>query len=237
MQQVRDQAVDGGAGEDGRLSDLCSECFALILQLRTAADLGAAHELRSRIAGLLEEVAKQGEQREIPAEEVRDAQYAVTAFIDETILNSLWASKREWAQRPLAAELFNDFAVGVGFFDKLDQIRAESKPKRDLLEVYYTCLTLGFQGKLGLPGNEGLLAPLIQSIAEELRRLRGKLREELSPKGKRPSEIAGRTRVPIWGIVLACGAAALIAVGVLEYLTRVQANELTNTLDKWLSSL
>jgi len=99
--------------------------------------------------------------------DIRDAEFAVVALLDETILSLRDAKAEEWRKKPLNIELFGQAIAGDVFFDKLADIerRGDSPQLADLLEVYLLCLLLGFEGRFAPP----LLGELSR-IAERLRR-------------------------------------------------------------------
>ena len=92
----------------------------------------------------------------------QQAQYAVAALIDEMIMYSNWPYKKKWHQQALQLLTFNDTKAGEHFFEKLQQFCCEPMQHKELIELYYVCLQLGFRGKYR--GNE---VPL-QSLCEDL---------------------------------------------------------------------
>ena len=72
------------------------------------------------------------------------ARFAVCAWIDESVLCSLWEGKAAWAHRQLQREYYDTTNGGEEFFERLDALGPEEK---DIREVYAYCLGLGFQGR------------------------------------------------------------------------------------------
>ncbi len=72
------------------------------------------------------------------------ARFAVAAWVDEMISCSKWREKMRWPKEELQRVFFNTTNAGEEFFDYLRQLAAAQK---DVLEVYATCLALGFQGR------------------------------------------------------------------------------------------
>lgn len=75
------------------------------------------------------------------------ALFAVIAFIDETILVSPWEHKDIWKKDLLQTKNFDTINAGNLFFEKLNNISAFDPAEKDIREVYYYCLSLGFRGK------------------------------------------------------------------------------------------
>ncbi|WP_020562365.1 type VI secretion system protein TssL, long form [Methylosarcina fibrata] len=79
---------------------------------------------------------------------IESASYAVCAALDDVILNNTaWGSSGVWAQRSLLAAVHNDFRGGTRFYELLDNALRAPAVNRDLLELMYLCLSLGFQGQ------------------------------------------------------------------------------------------
>lgn len=85
------------------------------------------------------------------------AQFAVFAWIDETILSSEWQEKMRWQGEQLQRVHFQTVEAGELFFDRLNELQPHQQQVR---EVYYTCLALGFSGRYCNPGDEFLLGQL-----------------------------------------------------------------------------
>jgi len=135
---------------------------------------------------MFQDAEREGEKLDISRENLRDARYAIAAYLDEMIMNSSWKEKDQWASRPLQYELFNTQVAGVEFFHHIEAIRRALPLNTDLLEVYYLCLTLGFEGQYTIVGRERRKL-LIDEIAREILAKRGEA-PCLSPHGKRPDE-------------------------------------------------
>jgi type VI secretion system protein ImpK len=122
---------------------------------------------RKRMKAALQEVEREASLNGYSATDVRDAEFAAVAFLDETILSSRDPKAEEWRKRPLNIELFGQAIAGDVFFDKLTDIerRRDSPQLADLLEVFLLCLLLGFEGRFAPP-----LSGEVSRIAERLRR-------------------------------------------------------------------
>src|SRR5262249_28055330 len=57
----------------------------------------------------------------------------------------------------------------------------------DVLEIFYLCLLLGFQGRYAAAGGRGDLHAIMGSIKEKIRRIRG-ASTALSPRGALPAD-------------------------------------------------
>lgn len=104
---------------------------------------------RRRIKDALEDVQREASATGYAVKETRDAEAAVVAFLDETILTLSGPARDRWAEKPLSVELYGEAMAGEVFFERLEELRTESDSAHlaDILEVYLLCLLLGFEGK------------------------------------------------------------------------------------------
>ncbi|HBG06210.1 MAG: type VI secretion system protein ImpK [Geobacteraceae bacterium GWC2_58_44] len=86
-----------------------------------------------------------------PPEEYDQARFALCAWIDEAILGSRWLQKNRWLNDQLQRLHYNTTDAGEEFFERLNNVGLH---QRDVREVYYLCLSLGFTGRYCHPGDE-----------------------------------------------------------------------------------
>src|SRR5690242_16361942 len=100
-----------------------------------------AETFRRRIKAALQEVEREARIAGYEVAEIREAEFATVAFLDETILSSKDPKAEEWRKRPLNIEMFGQAVAGDVFFDKLFDIerRRDAPQLADLLEVYLLC--------------------------------------------------------------------------------------------------
>jgi type VI secretion system protein ImpK len=147
----------------------CGEALSLAARIGSLPDLPPHEELKLRAGALLDQLAEKGAQAGLSRDDINDARYAIVAFIDEKIFQSNWSGKQEWMLDPLQLAYFNETTAGEGFFNRLKEL--EARPERaHVLQLYYLCLVLGFQGIYAVKNPESLDA-LIESIAVKLSRL------------------------------------------------------------------
>jgi type VI secretion system protein ImpK len=191
------------------LLDLSDEFLALALALREGHGFGSAEEVRESLTGCLVRLESAGLDAGLPREVLTKVKYPLVAFADEIILNSGWEHVDTWRHQPLQLDLFNERMAGSGFFDRLETYRQDPAAHQALLEVYHVVLTLGFQGKFRLAGQDQL-----QRLVVEMRQQLGYGQEsgdaKLSPHGKQRDNLTagGGDGFPYWRV-------AGIAAGVL----------------------
>lgn len=89
-----------------------------------------------------------------PQEDYDQARFAIFAWIDEAILSSSWKEKHRWQAEQLQRVYYQTTDAGEIFFDRLNAIGPH---QRDVREVYYLCLAMGFSGRFCHEGDEYLL--------------------------------------------------------------------------------
>ena len=143
-------------------------------------------------------------------ERADQAAWVVAALLDDLALNTPWGGASAWPRQPLVVMLRGDVDAGTQFFTRLDELERHPNRDRELLELQYDCMALGFRGKYRVPGRSGDRSLNAVRVAAA-RFLRDADAEgaPLSPnwKGVIASDEPQRFIVPIW--VMALGAAVI----------------------------
>lgn len=129
------------------LLQLYTPVYALISALEVSKDYGDPEDLAVKTIKLLDSVRELSQRHGKNMDWVADAQYAVVAFVDESIGRSKWHGKEVWMRLPLGARMGLEPNSGVRFFQKLDGWMKSPQPPTEMLDVFYLCLGLGFQGQ------------------------------------------------------------------------------------------
>lgn len=190
------------AGPATRLSEIYADCFTLILNLRAARGLDDADQLRRRTKALLAVAERAARASGFADDDVHHASFALVAFIDETVYASDWDEKAAWQNKPLQLDLFDRYDAGEEFFSHLETLRASPQQRAQVLEVYYLCLALGFEGRYQLQGQHQLQL-LIENINKQLRQAathspRGAVAPHGYPGDQTATEM--RSKVPLWAV-------------------------------------
>jgi type VI secretion system protein ImpK len=85
------------------------------------------------------------------------ARFGVFAWVDEAVMSSSWEGKSQWQRELLQRQYYDTVDAGELFFDRLNSVGLH---QRDVREVYYICLTMGFTGQFCNAGDEILLEGL-----------------------------------------------------------------------------
>lgn len=77
-----------------------------------------------------------------------EAQYVMATLADEIFLNMDWPGRRYWEDNLLESKIFGTHDAGDLFFSKLDDfLSRRDKLLKDIAEIYFLALGLGFLGK------------------------------------------------------------------------------------------
>lgn len=155
----------------------------------------------------------------VSREDYDQARFAICAWIDEAILNSSWNGKTQWQREQLQRHFYQTADAGEEFFERLNGLGLH---QRQVREIYYFCLTMGFIGRYGQEGDQYLLEQLRTS---NLKLLTGSpagppslSRAELFPEAY-PSESAGITpqkrKTSFSPFTLVCLGGPVVLLGVL----------------------
>jgi type VI secretion system protein ImpK len=197
-------------GQETPLSsvNLLLECsasvFALTAKLwRDQSTVGSLAEFRTQIIKSFDVLERMAFERQIGTSSIQDAKYALAAFVDEAVLTSDNPERMEWMSHPLQLNFFGEHLAGESFFDKLNALRQGGEKNIELLELYYTCLQLGFEGMYKMRGLEALMA-LQVDLRSQIDGYRGIVDPKLSPDGVPKSGIIARVsrNIPYWVITV-----------------------------------
>jgi type VI secretion system protein ImpK len=172
---------------------------------------------RRRTKEALAEVTREAMKRNYAAEHTIETDFAVVAFLDEVILSSKDPARDTWAQRPLQEELFNISTAGELFFTRIEKLlqRSDTSELADMLEVYYLCTLLGFEGQYATTSKTEIHL-LTGRLRQRIERIRG-TDPRFSPTGILPGDpivmaapdaLAGKLKLA----AMATGGAALFVL-------------------------
>lgn len=216
-----------------RINEVTKDCFNALIQFRALDTSSAASPQLpyQRLCGYIDQMLTYAREAGYEEMDVVDMAYAVVALADEVALHKGGAIRDFWMQRPLQLHYFNENLAGEGFFHRLNAVMSDPN-RSEILQVYYLCLLLGFQGQYAIRGGELELDAIIRRVKEALR---NQLKAEaLSVQPLRPKEDMGRAdRFPAIWIALFF---LLFALGLLIVL-RIGLNKQTENVVEQMNPL
>jgi type VI secretion system protein ImpK len=157
--------------------------------------------LRQSIDSLLLEFESAAQANRYPETLIRNAKFALVAFIDESALSDNLL-RGEWEKFPLQLQHFGEHLAGVRFYEKLTELEKNPESNSDVIEIYYACMLLGYRGQYKVFKEEEFRATLekTRNLLQKLGRLQS---FELSPHWKMEDqpEIPKRQPLPVWAKV------------------------------------
>jgi len=125
-------------------------------------------DVRSRIGNLLATGDQAAQAMGISSADIRQARFALCAFIDERLMNESWQGRDFWKRSLLQVQYFHTTNAGEEFFSNLNALRPEQNQVR---EIYYLCLCMGFKGLYCKPDDKAVIAKLRETELAAIRRL------------------------------------------------------------------
>ena len=208
------------------LKDLLEDGVYLLFLLRNGTPPRDAAEFNRRIDAFLARFERQADQAGKPLEAVHACTYAFCALLDEIVLNSEFDIRDAWERDPLQLRLFGEHLAGEGFFERLETLRLEPSRNLEAIEVFYTCLILGFRGKYLLEG-EDRLGFYTARVGQEITSIRGG-KPEFAPHWKLPTRFQAfvRREPPLWAFYALMAAAGILGFLVFAHLLRMEIGAL-----------
>ncbi len=142
-----------------RLTDIFMKLLAYVTYFNksVAVKQPSYDQVKADITRLMSDIELRFGQADITPDDFDLARFAVVAWVDETLLSSQWQDKDRWQKESLQRLYYQIADAGELFFDRLNAIGPH---QRDVREVYYLCLAMGFKGRYIDEGDDYLLDQL-----------------------------------------------------------------------------
>jgi type VI secretion system protein ImpK len=193
-----DVAALGGLN---RLVEAANPILAAVPQIRHALRHPDPAGLHARLKREVDAFEQSALAAGIGDEEVQTGRYALCALLDDSAGATPWG--KQWA----ALGLLADARAGEKFFALLDDMLGAADAQPELVEFFYVCLALGFEGRYRSgDGGRQALAQLRTRVYEVIEARLGKRSRELSARW-RGAEVRARAvpgALAIWGVASAC---------------------------------
>ena len=144
--QVSGPDLEAVAAGDGPLAMAAAPLLHLLARLRSVATAPDADAMRDITRRELRAFERRARETGVATDQLRQAHYALCAALDDVILNTPWGSKSHWRDEPLSRTLHDDSDAGSGFFAQLRMLRDTMPGSRPVIELMFTCLSLGMMG-------------------------------------------------------------------------------------------
>jgi type VI secretion system protein ImpK len=171
------EAVQESGAPDAGLNPLVALAHRLLLaasQLRSTRHVADPAALRNALAQSVRDFAAQAAAAGIAPERVMAARYVLCTMIDEAAADTPWGGSGVWAQNSLLTMFHNEAWGGEKVFQLMARLAEKPDANRDLLELVYCALVLGFEGRYRVVDNgRAQLEAVRDKLAQILRQQRG----------------------------------------------------------------
>ena len=213
----------------------CTDLLGTIPDLVSArGSLPMPAALRSTVEQQLSTMMDRARSAGILPEDIVEAQYAIVALIDELLARVHgWPGQAEWRTRPLQLIRFNENTAGENFYRRLSML--EGQPHRvHVLQIYFLCMAVGFQGRYAVTGGEGL-APIYDRVGARVAQASGP--DAISPHGE-PKEGRGilQFEAPLVRLGLGFFVVALLVFIVFRVVLGMQVRDATRPMHDYANA-
>jgi type VI secretion system protein ImpK len=199
------EPIDSGLNP---LVALANKLLALVPQIRATYQLADPGALRESIAADLRSFESQARARGIAAERVLAARYVLCTVLDEAAAGTPWGGGGQWGRHSLLAMFHNETGGGEKVFQLMAKLAQEPAANRDLLELIYAALSVGFEGRYrALQGGAAQLEAVRERLAQIVRKERGDYSPALAQswRGTLPKKRPLLSWLPLWVTAALCG--------------------------------
>lgn len=181
----------------------------LLGRLRNAMTQASFTSLKQSVSREIENFEAAASAAGAYQQHLRDAKYALCAVADDIVQNLPGEDRHVWTQDPMLGRYFGERVGGTQFYAKLAEAMKNPGANYDLLELYYVCLSLGFEGmhRASQTGQAAVQAAR-RDVYQALRGVNPGGGWELSPhwKGMQVDRRSIGMQIPFWAV------AALVAL-------------------------
>jgi type VI secretion system protein ImpK len=192
--------------------------------------------LRASLAESVKRFEASARAQGLPNEQVVAARYVLCTLLDESASSTPWGSSGAWSSQSLLVQFHNEGWGGEKVFQLLTRLAENPAQNRNLLELVYIALSLGFEGRYKVLDNgRAQLDSVRERLAQMLKTQAGPVDRSLSTQWVGVAAAPKRLRdgIPLW---VATAATALLLLLVFIAL-RLSMNAQTDTTFSALQSL
>lgn len=203
--------------------------LSLVTQLRNSASHADLSGLRIAVINEIKTFDTKARQSGCPAEQVQTARYALCSLLDEVVLNTPWGCNSIWSTQGMLITFHKEAWGGEKFFQVLNNIISQPGSYFNLLELFYYCLSLGFEGKYKIQEQgQNSLYDIRENLYQVIERHRGDYERDLSIhwRGITDKRNALARYIPLWVVgAVAAALVTLIFIGFLYEINQSSAAE------------
>jgi len=191
----------GALGLVNPLVSAAGRLLVLTARLRHLVQPRDVAALRASAADAVNQFDADARRAGIGNETVLAARYVLCTALDEAVANTPWGAQAGWNQQSLLVQFHNEAWGGEKVFQLLARLAQDVPKHRDLLELIYCVLALGFEGRYRVQDNgRAQLDNVRQRLADLIAKDRPALEPALSThwQGEGPGRVRLRDALPLW---------------------------------------
>lgn len=191
--------------------------------------------LHRQLVQTIKQFEAQTHAQNINNQTIMTARYVLCTALDEAVLNTPWGNQSGWQQHTLLRLFHNETGGGEKFFQLLSRLLQKPHENRELLELFYILLSLGYAGKYRLVANgQDRIHFIRDEVFSSIRQYREEPQQDLSPHWQGIGQHTNRrtNSVPVWVVASLFGVVLLLGYTGFRYAMHEQANTVITPLQK-----
>jgi type VI secretion system protein ImpK len=192
--------------------------------------------LRASLAESVKRFEAAARAQNLPNEQIVAARYVLCTLLDESASSTPWGGSGAWSSQSLLVQFHNEGWGGEKVFQLLTRLAENPTQHRNLLELVWVALSLGFEGRYRVLDNgRQQLDSVRERLAQMLRQQSGVAEKTLSTQWQGVAAAPQRLRdgIPMWAV--AAGVALLLMI--VFVVMRLSVNARTDSTFAALQSI
>ena len=180
-------------------------------RVRTTARHPNPAGLKDALADGIRKFEAQARAQGLPNEQVVAGRYILCTFLDECAASTPWGGAGAWSAQSLLVQFHNETWGGEKVYQLMSKLAENVDANRNLLELLYMVLALGFEGRYRVLDNgRAQLDSVRERLVQMLRQSLGTYEKALSPRWQGVEQRVAKMHegLPLW--VLASVVALLL---------------------------
>ena len=163
----------------------------------------------------------------LPNDQIVAARYVLCTLLDESASSTPWGGSGAWSAQSLLVQFHNEGWGGEKVFQLLTRLAQQPDQHRNLLELVWVALSLGFEGRYKVLDNgKAQLDSVRERLAQMLRQNSGDADKTLSTQwqGVAAAPMRLRDGIPMWVLAVAAGLLLVVVFVVLRLSLNAQTD-------------
>jgi len=191
---------------------LANDVLVLVPQLRATVNHPDPAGLKKQLAQEIRDFERRCQEAHLSADRIVAARYILCTVLDEAAAETPWGGAGVWAKQSLLVMFHEEAWGGEKVFELMGRLANNVPANRDLLELIYACLAMGFEGRYRVTSGGGTDLDAIRArLAQLLQGARGSYPPALAQHWDDivPTRHALASWLPLW-VSMAAAAALLV---------------------------